>query len=157
MDELKTGWAELLAKSSEKAARLRHAYDAHQLNRRIVEMELWMERIESQIASEDHGTDIESAEQLLDQFRALRAEIDAKKMPLCELVGSATKLGDSELCDRAEMLQSRWEAMGEPCQIRAENLVSFALSEQELEKLTHQQNRQNLEIGISKLQKIIRI
>jgi len=128
LDELTAGWAELLARSSEKAVRLRQAHEAHQLGRRIAELEGWLERVEAQIGSEDHGTDLGTAEQLAERFNSLQAEITAKAAALEELNQQATQVvADEQLAQRAEALQSRWEAMGEPCQIRAENLVSWVV------------------------------
>ena len=112
---------------------MRNAHESHQLERRIAESECWLERVEALISSEDHGTDCSSAEQLLEQFEILQVEIRAKSSLIEELCEEANKLlekigNDLEtnkqfLSDRAESLRARWQSIGEPCQIRAENLV----------------------------------
>uniref|UniRef100_A0A914LZG0 Uncharacterized protein n=1 Tax=Meloidogyne incognita TaxID=6306 RepID=A0A914LZG0_MELIC len=138
LEELNNGWTELLEKSAEKTNRLRSAYEAYQLGRRISESECWLERVEAIISSEDHGIDCSSAEQLLEQFENLRTEIRAKGLLIEELFQEAYKLMEKAgedlgtnrqiLYERAEALRGRWNAVDEPCQIRSQNLseaVSF--------------------------------
>lgn len=127
LEELMGGWEELVRMSGEKGRRLGHAYQSHQLGRRMAELESWLDSVEGQIGSEDHGSDIGSAQTLLEQFGTLKEEIRAKRGVVEELVEGTAELGEEMLTQRAEGLQARWEALGEPCLIRGENLVKFLL------------------------------
>ncbi|KAL3084189.1 hypothetical protein niasHT_039315 [Heterodera trifolii] len=124
--EVLDGWEELIGKSAEKTERLRKASELHQIGRKICELEKWIDGTEEQIGSEDHGQNGVTAEALLDDFNALRAEIEEKQNVLEELALRMEKLGtkgrEKEQNERLQTLHKRWEALGEPCQIREANL-----------------------------------
>lgn len=120
---------EIYRKSAQKTAHLKSASEVHQLARKLTELEKWLDSVEAQIDSSDHGLDAASAQALLDAFGVMQAEIAGKKRLLDEAMQRAEKLGEvtpEEQVDtptaQVRALLARWEALHEPCQIREANL-----------------------------------
>ena len=65
MEELELSWQALMAASAEKKDRLQDAYQALMFNRVVDDLRSWMEDVESQVSSEDHGKDLTSVNNLL--------------------------------------------------------------------------------------------
>ena len=65
MEEVETNWEALLAASSEKKDKLTDAYQALQFNRIVDDLLTWMDEVENQLMSEDHGKDLTSVKNLL--------------------------------------------------------------------------------------------
>lgn len=65
MEEVEMSWQALLAASSEKKDKLTDAYQALQFNRIVDDLLAWMDEVENQLMSEDHGKDLSSVKNLL--------------------------------------------------------------------------------------------
>lgn len=65
MEEMEMSWQALLAASSEKKDKLTDAYQALQFNRIVDDLMVWMDEVENQLVSEDHGKDLSSVKNLL--------------------------------------------------------------------------------------------
>ncbi|VIO98093.1 probable spectrin beta chain, putative [Brugia malayi] len=126
--EVKRGWDELRSKSEMKKRRLWEANEAYQLNRRIEDLEKWLERVESDLSSEDHGKDHMSVETLIKKQDDLEAEIKSRKDAVNEIVSKAhefQKKGYATANDSLEMAKAlgiRYNELKKPCIIRRENL-----------------------------------
>lgn len=62
---LEEAWQNLVESSQDKSVKLTQAYQALQFNRQCEDSESWMDDVESQLASEDHGRDITTVNVLL--------------------------------------------------------------------------------------------
>uniref|UniRef100_A0A915PUP8 Spectrin beta chain n=1 Tax=Setaria digitata TaxID=48799 RepID=A0A915PUP8_9BILA len=126
--EVKRGWDELRSKSVMKRRRLWEANEAYQLNRRIEDLEKWLERVENDLSSEDHGKDYISVEALIKKQDDLEAEIISRKDAVYEIVSKAhdfQKQGyatANESLEMATALGERYNKLKKPCIIRRENL-----------------------------------
>lgn len=65
MTEVETNWDALIAASSLKKDKLTEAYQALQFNRIVDDLFTWMDEVENQLMSEDHGRDLTSVKNLL--------------------------------------------------------------------------------------------
>lgn len=65
MTEVETNWDALIAASSLKKDKLTEAYQALQFNRIVDDLLTWMDEVENQLMSEDHGRDLTSVKNLL--------------------------------------------------------------------------------------------
>ena len=132
----------LFSTSSNKTRRQQQSYELHQLSCKAVELDHWLDRVERDLGSEDHGSDVQSAESLIKKHEQLRAEIEAKASSVAEL---AEKVAVAEVCDgcggvnyvfkfqkyanheehlsHCEAVRCRYASLAEPCTIRAENLA----------------------------------
>ncbi|MFH4975130.1 hypothetical protein AB6A40_001839 [Gnathostoma spinigerum] len=89
IEEVKKGWQELRSKSAMKKQRLREANEAYQLNRRLEDLEKWVERVENDLSSEDHGKDLVSVEAIIKKQDDLEAEIKSRQDIVKETVEKA--------------------------------------------------------------------
>ncbi|KAK6022937.1 spectrin repeat-containing domain protein [Ostertagia ostertagi] len=92
LGELRSGWDELRTKSALKTQRLREAYEAHTLQRKVEDMERWLDRIESELGSDDHGRDLVSVEHLMKKLDALDAEIRGRAEAVHDLMQKAREI-----------------------------------------------------------------
>ncbi|VDK61916.1 unnamed protein product [Onchocerca ochengi] len=126
--EVKRGWDELRNKSIMKKRRLWEANEAYQLNRRIEDLEKWLERVENDLSSEDHGKDYISVEALIKKQDDLEAEIRSRKDAVHEIVSKAHEFQKqgyataNESLEMATALEIRYNELKKPCIIRRENL-----------------------------------
>ena len=65
LDELETSWQGLISASTEKKDRLVDAHQALMFNRIVDDLLSWMDEVENQLMSEDHGKDLASVKNLL--------------------------------------------------------------------------------------------
>lgn len=79
----------MLRKSAMKKRRLWEANEAYQLNRRVEDLEKWLERVENDLSSEDHGKDYVSVEALIKKQDDLEAEVKSRKDAVDEIVTKA--------------------------------------------------------------------
>ncbi|CAI4223262.1 unnamed protein product [Auanema sp. JU1783] len=126
--ELRSGWSELRSKSALKTQRLREAYDAHMLHRKVEDIERWLDKIENELSSEDHGRDIESVENLIKKLENIEAEIKGRadvvndiKIKAKELMNKSSTQPENIL-SQVEQAQLRYASLGDPVSIRRENL-----------------------------------
>ncbi|EJD74610.1 beta chain spectrin [Loa loa] len=126
--EVKRGWDELRSKSEMKKRRLWEANEAYQLNRRIEDLEKWLERVENDLSSEDHGKDYISVEALIKKQDDLEAEIKSRKDAVNEIVSKAHEFQKqgyataNESLEMAKALEIRYNELKKPCVIRRANL-----------------------------------
>ncbi|KAI6229996.1 Spectrin repeat-containing domain protein [Aphelenchoides fujianensis] len=129
LHEVIEGWQELRSKSAHKTRLLQESYEAHQLSSKVAELDKWLDRVEHDLGTEDHGVDVQSAEKLIKKHDQLRSEIDAKAPVFQEVVDKAAHLKSlnyeniEEQLERTEALRQRYASLAEPCAIRAENLA----------------------------------
>ena len=62
---LEKSWQNLEESSQDKSEKLAQAYEAMQFNRQCDDLERWLDDVEGQLGSEDHGRDIATVEVLL--------------------------------------------------------------------------------------------
>ncbi|CAJ0961940.1 unnamed protein product, partial [Mesorhabditis belari] len=126
--ELKGGWDELRQKSALKTQRLREAYDAFTLTRKIDDVEKWLDRIEGELSSEDHGKDVISVDTLVKKLETLQAEVAGRGEHIAEVMSKAKELkaktgpNNDKLLTSAEEISLRYAQLDEPIKIRRENL-----------------------------------
>lgn len=72
-----------------KKRRLWEANEAYQLARRVEDLEKWLERVENDLSTEDHGRDYASVEALLKKQDELEAEIESRHDAITEVVAKA--------------------------------------------------------------------
>lgn len=82
----------LCSKSAHKTRLLQESYEAHQLSSKVAELDKWLDRVEHDLGTEDHGVDVQSAEKLIKKHDQLRSEIDAKSPVIQEVVDKAAHL-----------------------------------------------------------------
>ncbi|VDO69394.1 unnamed protein product [Heligmosomoides polygyrus] len=148
LGELRSGWDELRTKSALKTQRLREGYEAHTLQRKVEDMERWLDRIEGELGSEDHGRDLMSVEHLMKKLDALDAEIQGRADAVHDLMQKAREIKtlgsptSDAILGAAEQVDARYSSLSEPVLIRRENLRDAhalyqwtACAEEELEWL----------------------
>ena len=81
--------AKRFRKSALKRQRLLEANEAYQLNRRLEDLDKWLERVEMDLSSEDHGKDYSSAEALIKKQDDLNAEIASRRDNVRGIVNKA--------------------------------------------------------------------
>ncbi|KAK0410555.1 hypothetical protein QR680_005192 [Steinernema hermaphroditum] len=146
LQEVVNGWEELKKKSALKSKALREAYEAHQLNRKLEDLDKWLDRVEQDLSTDDHGKDLISVENLLKKHDALEGEIAARSDVIDETVNKVVLLKEQNysnvgmLATTAEELKTRYEGLKEPCEIRRENL-------EEARRLFEWQSEANEQMG----------
>uniref|UniRef100_A0A5S6R1A2 Spectrin beta chain n=1 Tax=Trichuris muris TaxID=70415 RepID=A0A5S6R1A2_TRIMR len=127
--EITDGWEELKKASSMKSERLEEAFSAYQFSRRVNDLDKWIDNVESQLSSDDHGTDLFSVENLLKRHELLEEEIAARKVDFGEIDQTAKTfisrhhfLAD-DIEEKATSVGERYASLREPCEIRKENLT----------------------------------
>lgn len=75
LDDLEAEWRSLQDATSLKRERLNDAYQALLFSRTLEEVENWMDDVESQLASEDHGKDLASVQNLLKRHTLLESDV----------------------------------------------------------------------------------
>ncbi|CAD5225498.1 unnamed protein product [Bursaphelenchus okinawaensis] len=128
LDEVMNGWNELKTVSAEKMIRLKESYAAYQLVRKVNKIDAWLDQVERELGTEDHGSDVQSAENLVKKHSQLCTEIEAKEPLVLETVGKAKQLMNIQkedirsLLQHAEAVKTRYNELKDPCKNRAENL-----------------------------------
>uniref|UniRef100_A0A915ENZ4 PH domain-containing protein n=1 Tax=Ditylenchus dipsaci TaxID=166011 RepID=A0A915ENZ4_9BILA len=119
----------------QKAKLLKEFYEAYQL--KLDELEKWLDHVEHGLATNDHGEDIQSVENLINKHNELLTGIETKRTLVEDTVKKSKKLKftssenenfNDQLAQSENILQ-RFEGLREPCQIRSENLNDKKLSE----------------------------
>lgn len=72
-----------------KRQRLLEANEAYQLSRRLEDLDKWLERVELELSSEDHGKDYKSVKALIKKQDNLDAEIASRRDNVKEIVDKA--------------------------------------------------------------------
>ncbi|XP_066999614.1 spectrin beta chain, non-erythrocytic 5 isoform X3 [Anabrus simplex] len=136
LDELETAWRMLQDNSHLKRERLNDAYQALLFNRTLEELESWMDDVETQLQSEDHGKDLTSVTHLLKRHTVLENDVHGHGEALEQVKDNAASFERSnhfmreEIQERAQSVNKRYCSLQEPMQIRRENLEDALLLHQ---------------------------
>ncbi|XP_048512555.1 spectrin beta chain, non-erythrocytic 1 isoform X2 [Athalia rosae] len=136
LEELEADWRLLQAASELKKNRLNDAYQALLFGRTLDEFETWIDDIETQLQSEDHGKDLSSVANLLKRHTNLENDVLGHN-EACESIkdtaASFQKSGhfmSEEIQERALAAINRYHSLQEPIQIRRDNLEDARLLHQ---------------------------
>ncbi|XP_049846907.1 spectrin beta chain, non-erythrocytic 1 isoform X2 [Schistocerca gregaria] len=136
LDELDTAWRQLQEKSHLKRERLNDAYQALLFGRTLDELDTWMDEVELQLQSEDHGRDLASVTHLLKRHSLLENDVHshAETVEQVKDQAAAFKRSNHFMCDEiqehATAVIKRYHSLQEPMQIRRENLEDALLLQQ---------------------------
>ncbi|XP_033735465.1 spectrin beta chain, non-erythrocytic 5-like isoform X2 [Pecten maximus] len=133
LNELELSWEALMAASAEKKDRLQDAYQALMFNRVVDDLMSWMEDVESQLMSEDHGKDLTSVNNLLKKHQMLEQDIQIHREKVTDVQDAAQVFKEAkhfmnkDLQARAKETSDRYKSLTEPCTIRRDNLEEALL------------------------------
>ncbi|CAL1674075.1 unnamed protein product [Lasius platythorax] len=136
LDELEAEWRLLQETSELKKNRLNDAYQALLFGRSLDEFETWMDEVETQLQSEDHGKDLSSVANLLKRHTNLENDVLGHNEACESIKETATSFQKSNhfMCDeiqeRALVTINRYHSLQEPMQIRRDNLEDAKLLHQ---------------------------
>ncbi|XP_043236847.1 spectrin beta chain, non-erythrocytic 2-like isoform X8 [Amphibalanus amphitrite] len=128
LDALEALWRQLQDETSLKKRRLQEAYQALLFHRTLDELDAWMDEVESQLASEDHGDSLTAAANLLKRHQLLEADINSHADAVQQAKETAAQFARSqhfqreEVAERANHVVKRFASLAEPMQIRRDNL-----------------------------------
>ena len=127
----------MLQETSElKKNRLNDAYQALLFGRTLDEFETWMDEVETQLQSEDHGKDLSSVANLLKRHTNLENDVLGHNEACESIKETAASFQKSNhfMCDeiqeRAAVTINRYHSLQEPMQIRRDNLEDAKLLHQ---------------------------
>ncbi|XP_063371372.1 spectrin beta chain [Cydia amplana] len=133
VEELENLWRELQSAVKLRRERLQEAYQARIYLRGLDDFTAWLDDVESQLLSEDHGKDLASVTALLKRHTRLEQQVAAKSDAATQLADNARQLADSrhfmaqEILAKADEAVKRYRQLQEPMQIRRDNLEDAAL------------------------------
>ena len=136
LEDLQVEWNHLLETSNFKKTRLSDADEALIFLHVVDEFDSWLDESEKVLESEDHGKDLNSVSKLLKKLQATEADVVGRKDTLKKLEDQFAKFESGnhfmleELEQRFTSINSRYEALHEPVQIRRENLEDSLLLHQ---------------------------
>ncbi|XP_024085304.1 spectrin alpha chain, non-erythrocytic 1 isoform X3 [Cimex lectularius] len=136
LDELESEWRCLQETSMIKKDRLNEAYQALLFSRTLEELETWIDDIEGQLTSEDHGKDLISIKNLLKRHTLLENDVTGHGDAFNQLKDTASAFQRSnhfmkeEIQERAKAVIERYRSLQEPMQIRRDNLEDALLLHQ---------------------------
>nr|XP_034181536.1 spectrin beta chain, non-erythrocytic 5 isoform X4 [Osmia lignaria] len=136
LEELEAEWRLLQETSELKKNRLNDAYQALLFGRTLDEFETWMDEVETQLQSEDHGKDLSSVANLLKRHTNLENDVLGHNEACESIKETATSFQRSnhfmcdEIQDRAMVTINRYHSLQEPMQIRRDNLEDAKLLQQ---------------------------
>nr|CAD7444142.1 unnamed protein product [Timema bartmani] len=113
LDELDAAWRQLQDTSQLKRDRLNDAYQALVFSATLEEQETWMDEVEQQLQSEDHGKDLSSVEHLLKRHTLLEGDVHNHGEPMDQIKMAASTFQESnhfmrdEIQDRAREIITR--------------------------------------------------
>lgn len=136
LDGLDSLWKQLQDSSQLKKDRLNEAYQALLFNRTLDDLESWMDDVETQLQSEDHGRDLTSVQSLLKKHQQLetdiashQSEVDQAK-EVAQSFAAAKHFMSEEITERVDSVTKRYNSLHEPINIRHENLKDALLLQQ---------------------------
>ncbi|XP_046434088.1 spectrin beta chain, non-erythrocytic 1 isoform X2 [Neodiprion fabricii] len=136
VEELEAEWRLLQETSELKKNRLNDAYQALLFGRTLDEFETWIDDIETQLQSEDHGKDLSSVANLLKRHTNLENDVLGHNEACESIKETASSFQKSnhfmsdEIQDRALAAINRYYSLQEPIQIRRDNLEDARLLHQ---------------------------
>ncbi|CAG0913206.1 unnamed protein product [Notodromas monacha] len=128
LSELEHLWRQLQDASMEKKAKLEAAYQAFAFTRSLDDLEAWMDEVESQLQSEDHGHDHTSTQFLIKKHQALETDYHHHAENTEKVNEQVKKFAVSGhfliemLEEKSRLTVDRYNSLQEPLQIRKENL-----------------------------------
>ncbi|XP_038220979.1 spectrin beta chain, non-erythrocytic 5-like [Zerene cesonia] len=133
VEDLENLWTELQHAAKLRRERLQEAYQARVFLRGLDDFAAWLDDVETQLLSEDHGKDLSSVCALLKKHTRLEQAVTSKSEVATQLADTATHLADTghfmsqEILDKTEQAVKRYRQLQEPIQIRRDNLEDAAL------------------------------
>lgn len=133
VEELENQWRELQAAAKLRRERLQEAYQARVYLRGLDDFTAWLDEVEAQLLSEDHGKDLASVSVLLKRHTRLEQQVASKADTATQLADNAQQLADSkhfmaeQILAKADHAVKRYRQLQEPMQIRRDNLEDAAL------------------------------
>lgn len=133
LDELENEWRHLQEQSQLKRDRLEDAYQALLFTRQLDEFELWMDEMESQLRSDDHGKDLASVTNLLKKHTVLENDVmqHAETYELIKDTNNAFQRSEhfmaDEINERAQKAIKRYSTLQNPMQLRRDLLEDSSL------------------------------
>ncbi|XP_045489789.1 spectrin beta chain, non-erythrocytic 1 isoform X1 [Pieris rapae] len=133
VEDLENLWRELQHAAKLRRDRLQEAYQARVFLRGLDDFVIWLDDIETQLLSEDHGKDLSSVCALLKKHTRLEQGVASKAEVATQLADTATHLADTghfmsdEILEKTEQAVKRYRQLQEPMQIRRDNLEDAAL------------------------------
>ncbi|PVD25646.1 hypothetical protein C0Q70_13305 [Pomacea canaliculata] len=128
LEELELSWQALIAASADKKDRLQDAHQALLFNHVVEDLNTWMDDIENQLISEDHGKDLSSVKSLLKKHQQMEQDIANHQEKVQEVLDAAQVFKEAkhfmnkELQSSARTVSERYNGLAEPCHIRRDNL-----------------------------------
>ncbi|XP_078515770.1 spectrin beta chain, non-erythrocytic 5 isoform X2 [Lissotriton helveticus] len=113
-------WNELQGNCGKKKSRLQDAYKALVFQRRIDDVEKWLDRLESELATSDSAKDLMMLNTLLKKQTELEEEIASHEDWIKALVDNAQEFRrakhflSDEMQDRVDITVQRYKSLGEP-------------------------------------------
>ncbi|XP_043493138.1 spectrin beta chain, non-erythrocytic 5 isoform X1 [Polistes fuscatus] len=136
LEDLEAEWRLLQETSELKKNRLNDAYQALLFSRTLDEFEAWMDEVETQLQSEDHGKDLSSVANLLKRHTNLENDVLGHNEACESIKETAASFAKSnhfmseEIQERASATINRYHSLQEPMQIRRDNLEDAKLLHQ---------------------------
>ncbi|XP_045541118.1 spectrin beta chain [Papilio machaon] len=133
VEDLENLWRELQAAAKLRRERLQEAYQARVYLRGLDDFTAWLDDVEAQLLSEDHGKDLTSVTALLKRHTRLEQQCASKADTAAQLADTAHQLARNghfmadDILERAERAVTRYKQLQEPMQIRRDNLEDAAL------------------------------
>ncbi|XP_048485825.1 spectrin beta chain, non-erythrocytic 5 [Plutella xylostella] len=133
VEELEASWRALQAACKLRRARLQEAYQARVFLRGLDDFTAWLDDVEAQLLSEDHGKDLSSVTALLKRHARLAQAVAARADAAAQLADNARQLAADQhfmaddLLQQATSANDRYRQLQEPLQIRQDNLEDAAL------------------------------
>ncbi|XP_050676650.1 spectrin beta chain, non-erythrocytic 5 isoform X3 [Leptidea sinapis] len=133
VEDLENLWSELQHAAKLRRERLQEAYQARVFLRGLDDFTAWLDDVETQLISDDHGKDLSTVSALLKKHTRLEQVVSSKAEVATQLVDTAAHLADTghfmshEIVDKTEQAVKRYRQLQEPIQIRRDNLDDAAL------------------------------
>ncbi|CAH0730725.1 unnamed protein product, partial [Brenthis ino] len=128
VEDLENLWRELMAAAKLRRERLQEAYQARVYLRGLDDFTAWLDDVEAQLLSEDHGKELSSVQALLKRHARLEAGAAAQAEAAAQLQDTARALAAAghfmadEILAKADDAVKRYRQLQEPMQIRRDNL-----------------------------------
>lgn len=133
LDTLEMHWRQLLDATQLRRDRLQDAYQALLFSRSLEDIDGWMDEVEQQLQSEDHGRDLTSVQHLLKKHQTLEVDIHAHADAVQSIKETAVSFREAdhfmaeEIGQRTQVIVKRYHSLQEPVQIRRDNLEDALL------------------------------
>ena len=122
LDALESLWRQLLDATQLRRDRLQDAYQALLFSRSLDDLDSWMDDVELQLQSEDHGRDLTSVQNLLKKHQILEADINAHSDAIQSIKETAISFREAEhfqaeeIEQRSQGIVKRYSALKDVCQ-----------------------------------------